>query len=289
MKIAPLKIIIYGVAILLLSCKGKRESNAEISYGAPESAVQTAGESLESPADPRTIDSKYGKLDAEGFPIDPDLAMNSGKITTQQLAALRQPLPKGYHIGSPIIPKYISGKEDGLEWRKVWDGNFNTYHKDALAKLLGLDVEQLPPSVFVGDSVLKSPSGKRIIVQGNNSNRSLLFEAREGVIDVSTEKNIHSVNFDDRRRAFISWISFVSESLIVGTLADDEDVEKLPSRHIIYTFDIDAMLLRRIVFPKDVQEEEGGFIFIDSVASPSTILVRWDSKKEPITVYLDTE
>ena len=112
----------------------------------------------------QTADTKYGKLDIEGFPIDPGLGMNSDKITKEQRLELRQPVPEGYHIGQPIVPRLVTGKSDDVGWRKIGTGSFNSVSNDLLAKLLGLDPAQIPPGVREADRVLKSPSGGRVIV-----------------------------------------------------------------------------------------------------------------------------
>jgi hypothetical protein len=73
--------------------------------------------------------------------------------------------------------------------------------------------------------------------------------------------------------------------LIVRHLADDEDLEELLSRQILYTFDTEKLTLRRVEFPKMVQQEEWNRFVIDIVA-PSAVLLRWDTMNELMTVYL---
>lgn len=284
MKINTLRFTVLWLALLTLSCKEKRELNPQSSRDTRESPTQAPDNRSESSAPLQTADTKYGKLDMKGFPIDPSLGMNSDKITKEQRWELRQPVPEGYHIGQPIVPRLVTGKSDDVGWRKVGTGSFNSVSNDLLAKLLGLDPEQIPPGVREAGRVLKSPSGGRVIVHLGGSD--LLFEAKNGTIDVSSQKKIHCVNFDDKRRAFIIWDSFASESLVVGYLADDEDIEDSPSRQILYTYDIDKMMLRRMTFPKSLQKEEWKAFVIDSVA-PSAVLLRWDGTEEPMTVYLD--
>lgn len=284
MKTNTLRFTILWVASLALSCKEKQEIDPPILRDTVDYPVQSPEKQPNTSATLQITDTKYGKLDMEGFPIDPGLGMNSDKISKEQRSELRQPLPEGYHIGQPIVPRILTGKSDDVEWRKVGIGSFNSVSNDVLSKLLGLDPAQIPQGIRDANRVLKSPSGGRVIVQMGGSD--LLFESKNRIIDVSSSQKIHCVNFDDKRRAFIIWESFMSESLIVGYLADDEDIEDLPSRQILYTYDIDKMILRRVTFPKNVQEEEWKGFVVDSVA-PSAVLLRWDGREDPMTVYLD--
>ena len=284
MNLNILRFAVLCSASLMFSCKEKRDLNSQSSRKPPESAIQAPDTQSKTPEPTQTIDPTYGILDKDGLPIDPSLGMNSGKITEEQRLELRQPLPEGYHIGQPIVPRWVNGEADDVKWRPVGDGCFNSPGEDLLARLLGLDPAQIPPVIRGASMVLKSPSGGRVIVYLGGS--TLLFEAKNGSIDVSSKKKVHCVNFDDKRRAFILWDSFASESLIVGHLSDDEDIENLPSRQILYTYDLDKMILRRVIFPKGVQEEVwDGFVIVS--VSPSALLLRWDKKKDPMTVYLD--
>lgn len=233
------------------------------------------------------MDPKYGKLGKDGLPIDPGLGMNSKKISENERLELHQPLPKGYHIVHPIRPRCVSGKAKDVEWRSAGAGRvfFSIPNEELLARTLGLQPQQIPPGIRGTSQVLKSPSGQRVIANAGVSD--VLFQANNGVVDISSEKKIHSVNFDDKRRAFINWNAFASESLIVGLLSDDEEIENLPSRQILYTYDIDRMILRRVIFPKSVQKEEWqGFFVIDDVAA-SAVLLRWEGQAGLMTVYLD--
>jgi hypothetical protein len=284
MNLNILRFAVLCLASLILSCKEKRDLNSQSSRKPPESAIQAPDTQSQTPEPTQTIDPTYGILDKDGLPIDPGLGMNSGKITEEQRLELRQPLPKGYHIGQPIVPRWVIGRADDVEWREVGNGRFNLPSKDLLARLLGLDAAQIPPGIRGAFWVLKSPSGRRVIANSGVSDS--LFEAKNGVVDVSSMKKIYCVNFDDKRRTFIIWDSFASESLLVGHLSDDEEIENVPSRQILYTYDIDKMLLRRVIFPKGVQEEIWDSFDIESVA-PSALLLRWDKKKNPMTVDLD--
>jgi hypothetical protein len=287
MKVNTLCFTSFCLVSLTMSCKEKREVNSRGSRETPESITQESDNRLKSSEVPEVTDPKYGKLGGDGFPTDPGLGMNSDKITEEQRMDLRQPVPKNYHIAPPISPKYVTGKADNIDWRNVSDGSFNSPSEDLLAKLLGLTTAQIPPSVRRVSKVLKSPSNGRVIVQsGGGIDRALLFDIKNGMMDVSSEKIIHSVNFDDKRRAFIRWDSFVGESLIIGHLTDDGDIENFPSRQILYTYDIEKMLLRRVSLQKDVQKEEWEAFVIDSVAR-SEVLIRWDRTQELMTLYLD--
>ena len=284
MKTSRLRFIALWILLLPLSCKEKRELSPQNSRDTSGSSSQTSGNPSKACTGSQTPDPKYGKLDMEGFPIDPRLGMNSNKLTKEQRFELRQQPPKGYQVGQPIVPRCVTGKAKDVTWRKVADGSFNLVSEDIMAKLLGLDPSKIPPIVRGAGRVLKSPTGGRVIVHLGGTD--LLFEAKNGTINVSSEKKVHCVNFDDKRRAFILWDSFASESLIIGHLADDEDIEDLPSRQILYTYDIDKMILRRVTFPKDVQKNEWKCFVIEDVA-PSAVLLRWDGEEEPMTVYLD--
>jgi hypothetical protein len=287
MKINTLCYTAFCLASLTMSCKEKRELNTRSTREAPASLTQGTDNRLKTSEGPEATDPKSGKLGRDRFPTDLGLGMNSDKITKEQRMELCQPIPKDYHIAPPISPKIVMGKADNIEWRNVSEGSFNLPSEDLLAKLLGLAPAQIPPSIRRVSELLKSPSNGRVIVQsGGGVDRALLFDVKNGIIDLSSEGIIYSVNFDDKRRAFIRWDSFVSESLIIGHLTDDEDVENLPSRQILYTYDIEKMLLRRVSLQKDVQKEEWEAFVIDSVAL-SAVLLRWDRTQELMTLYLD--
>jgi hypothetical protein len=287
MKIKTLRLTAILITVFTLSCHEPRQFNSQSASGIPGSATKTPANTSESSMPMQTIDAKYGKLDGKGFPIDPGFAMNSNKMDKEQRLELRQQPPPGYHVGEPMSPRHVIGKADDLAWRNVGAGKFNPGKKEHLAKLLGLNPEHLPPGIFGDYMVLMSPSGRKVIVQSSGSSDSaFLFAAANGVIDVSSAKKVHCINFDDKRRAFIRWESFVGESLIVGCLSDDGDLEDYPIRQILYTYDIDKMMLRCVIFPKDVHAHYGDDFIIDSVA-PSAMLLIWDRKQQPMTVYLE--
>ena len=280
MKACTLGFSSVVVLSLFLSCgeKGKRTDHQ--TPDGTQRADQTSRLSTKDQSD-----SQYGELDQEGFPTNPGLGMNSDRISEEQRLQLRQQPPNGYHIGAPVNTSFIEGRASDIAWRRVQAGTSDPGTKKLLARLLEMDEERLPPSVDGDEIVLKSPLGTRVIVQAPEySDSALLFELKNGVAELATFRTVHRINFDDKRRAFIDWIAFIDESVIVGQLADDEDVEDLPSRNTLYIYDIDKATLSRVNFPEGAQDKISPGFVIDSVAESGALLIK--DGKSVLTVYL---
>jgi len=292
MKMTRIFLIAVGVILSPFSHDTLAEGPAAKGWQAPDNRMTSDAhpgnsatadgrrENLKAPSD-------YGPVDSDGFPTNPEFAMNSDKIDDEQRQQLRQNPPVGYQVGAHFSPRYVMGACGDIEWRHVSKGKVLSTSKESMAGMLGLNPTDLPPSLNGDEMVLKSPSGRRVIVQSAGyADRVFLFEAEGGTIDLSSSERLHCINFDDRRRAFIRWEAFVGESLIVGRLADDGDLEKFPSREILYAYDIDKRILRRVVFPKEVIDRHGENFMIDS-AGQSALLLRWDRAEVPTTVFLN--
>lgn len=287
MKISIIAFLFISVALLNLSCREKNKKNVSRTSEAQATARSEPVEESKIANNLRSAGAGGGSPGPWRTSENPSFAMNSDRMSESQRLELRQSLPKGYLIGPSITPRTVSGIADKIEWHKVGEKNCNPGNKENMARVLGVDVAKIPAGVRGDDWVLKSTSGQRVLVQsGGNSDRATLFEAKGGIVDGSSGKKVHCINFDVQRRTFIFWDSFVNDSLIIGHLVDDEDLEDLPSRHILYCYDLDKMILQRFSLPEVVQETEAESFVIDSVA-PSAILVRFDKNQELVTVFLD--
>lgn len=277
-----------SMILFVISCRERCDNGSNDTHQSHEIESKAANFKLEAPTATPTVDPTYGELDAEGFPVDPGLAMNSNKMSKEQRMELRQQPPPGYHVGEPLHPRFISGKTNDISWRDAQDDNLQPGNKEAIAELLGLSPEHLPSGIFGDYFVLRSPSKKRVIVHSGSNNSAFLFTAESKGEKVSSATKFHCINVDDKRRGFIRWKSFVSESVIVGILSDDGDLENFPSRQIIYTYNINSTTLRRLIFPNDFLEKYGDLFIIDSVA-PSAVLIKWDRGQQLMTAYLNQQ
>jgi hypothetical protein len=226
-------------------------------------------------------------VDSEGFPTNPEFAMNSGKILDGQRSELRNMPPEGYQIRNRENLRFLNRKDDQVEWRNVGDsGTLGGF----LEKTGMRDKE--PDGLFLDDRAIFSPTSMRMLVVSDSRDRGRMFEMGPSGWDLTEGRRVRSITFDDRWRWYISWKAFMTESLIVGISTTDDDIEKYPELRL-YTYELDKAILSRLRLPPAIQPK-GNFVFyqIEAVSSNALLLrlgYREAKNEDVFTIYLDQQ
>lgn len=266
-------------SILVLSCEKKPES---VDGSAKPLKSRERIES-ESPADRpgySTGDPATDYDPEEDYKNTPGLAMDRSPELQKVLMAMP---PDWLTIGENVKATFQKGKSDDLDWVIT---SRTSYVGETSRKITvnrnDLIVPQPPKSGWLRAMV--SPNENRIILfPRDHLDGVQLFNIVEGQIVEDSSQSIPIINYDDSRRWTIGWDRFLSDSIIVGIMGEEDFSGHINVRSSIYTYDIENKILRRVDIPDSLKETFNQGISIQA-ASESSILVSSNDGDYTITI-----
>jgi hypothetical protein len=213
-------------------------------------------------------------------------AMNSGKISENMRVALHADAPPGCEVLGPLDLEILAfGRDESIEWRGIGSLESKPGSVQGLRLFFGGDPSSILADLNGDETIRWSPSKSKAIMDGNYGSVSL-FSFENGLLDPTTIQAVPSVNYDDERRWFIRWEAFLSDTLLVGTMEDDHELEESELRSmVLYLYDTDRRSLRRVHLPREVVSNETLSYSIAGY-SDRAILFRDGDGEGFVTVYM---
>src|SRR5690606_33474724 len=121
--------------------------------------------------------------------------------------------------------------------------------------------------------------GRLLLVPLEQTEPASLFRIEDGKILEDSREEVPSINYDDKRRWFIQWENWISDSEMVGVLNEEDISGHTITRSVIYLYDMDTRELRRVDLPYGFITGNDPSIEIVSVSQDSLILNTTDGEK----------
>ena len=212
----------------------------------------------------------------------PGLAMNRNAETREILA---QKPPAWLTIGKPVTSTLR--EESDIEWPNPPGGMGKESFGDSqkISSLAGGRV--LVPDSFASKtwaySILHPKGNLTVVAESGSYNLPRLYRIEGGQLEENSAQEIPAINFDDKRRWFIEWESWLTDSEILGTVNEDDFSGHVTVRTVFYIYNVDSRELRRIETPVSWGRGSDSSVTIDAV-SPDALRVIEDGKTQVISL-----
>lgn len=118
------------------------------------------------------------------------------------------------------------------------------------------------------------PGGERLLmVPLEMTEPAALFRIEAGRVVPDSMEEVPSINYDDKRRWFIQWETWISDSEIVGVFNEEDVAGHTVTRSGLYLYDVDSRELKRVDLPYGFIDGSDPAIGI-LAASPEGLLIQ---------------
>ncbi len=267
MKSVSYSIIAVASVGILSNCKPKETSDKS----GEGTSQGTAAATRETPAPRRdTSDREENHKDMRGF------AMNRNDITR---SLLTRDKPDWLSIGSPAFTESLADRRGGANWKNIGESKVTFSAGANLIKVGEMDLPASLATMKWSAGSFDSQHGRLLMVPLEMTEPAYLFKVENGKILEDSREEIPSINYDDKRRWFIQWETWISDSEIVGVINEEDLSGHTVTRSGLYLYNVDTRELTRVDLPYGFISGEDPSIEVVAVSPDGFVINTTDGEK----------
>lgn len=237
--IAAAVLLVAGAGTAVYIATNPKAAPSALAAGSkdPEATGKSTGPGSPDPTRPKS--EREGK-NTRG------LAMNRNEATTSLLTRAK---PDWLSIGAPIVAEESPSKDISQNWKGPEYVPIKKSSPDTVSEVGELKFPEALASIHWSSASFDPKRGRLLMVPLDGAEPASLFKVETGEILVDTREEVPSINYDDKRRWFISWGTWVSDSEIVGVFNEEDFSGHTTVRAGIYLYHVDRREMRRVDLP----------------------------------------
>lgn len=184
--------------------------------------------------------------EGKNYKDTPGFAMNRNDITHSLLTQLK---PDWLVIGSPVVAEAPASKDEIPNWKGLERASLTKSSPDIVTEVGGLKLPDALAATQWSAASFNADQNHLLMVPLEMTEPAYLFKVKDGEILVDSREEVPSINYDDKRRWFIQWETWISDSEIVGVFNEEDISGHVVTRSGIYLYNVDSRELRAVDLP----------------------------------------